>query len=550
MRHQALATYLFATEGLAFEHPHKMTPMRQTKRRATAGKSAANHHHFGLLRHRTSDVLSHTGNGLENSMPATLVFTDHLDTTAPRLVVVGRREQLLSDSVRGLLPTSLSANIWSNMVKSLSPGDHGRSTTTWVESPDVSVVAAVLPEVKSRHNSPSRAWSIPGLVRAAATKGDCDIVLAVSETSHAFAASCAAARAFSLYKDVSHASDRTVRVMVQGPAGPVTEFAPLQIAANGVRKAAAWVDKPPSVLGVDAFVAAAEAVADAHDAVKITVFRNQSLTDEGLGGIHGVGKAANQAPAMVVLDYVPAQDLPDGPVWVGKGIVYDTGGLSIKGKTGMPGMKSDMGGAAAVLGAFDAAAHRGYEGRLTAILCMAENAVGPDSVRPDDILHMYSGKTVEINNTDAEGRLVLSDGVAWAAKNRSPTQIIDLATLTGAQLVSTGKLIAALFCNDEDLEQKTVALGRETGELCHAMPYAPELHRKEFASTIADMRNSVKDRGNAQVSCAGQFIGNHLAATDYTGPWLHIDMAGPSTSAGRGTGYGVALLLGLLGLHR
>jgi probable aminopeptidase NPEPL1 len=169
-------------------------------------------------------------------------------------------------------------------------------------------------------------------------------------------------------------------------------------------------------------------------------------------------------------------------------------------------------------------------------------------MRPDDILHMYSGRTVEVNNTDAEGRLVLADGVAWAAKNRQPRRIIDVATLTGAQSMSTGKIMAALFCTDAELEAEAVAAGRACGELCHPLPYAPELFRKEFHSQVADMKNSVKDRSNAQASCAGQFIGNHLMATDYTGPWLHVDMAGPSTQAGRGTGYGVALLLTLAGV--
>ena len=204
-----------------------------------------------------------------------------------------------------------------------------------------------------------------------------------------------------------------------------------------------------------------------------------------------------------------------------------------------------MAGAAACLGAFEAATRIGVDHPLTTILCIAENAVGPDSTRPDDILKMYSGRTVEVNNTAAEGRLVLADGVAWAVQNRQPDILVDMATLTGAQAMSTGKKTAALYCNDDDLELRAVRAGRSSGDLAHPLPYIPEFFKREFTSQVADMKNSVKDRSNGQASCAGQFINNHLAGVKYNKPWLHIDMAGPAVSGGRGTGYGVALLLQL-----
>ncbi|MEC8424145.1 MAG: M17 family metallopeptidase, partial [Myxococcota bacterium] len=194
--------------------------------------------------------------------------------------------------------------------------------------------------------------------------------------------------------------------------------------------------------------------------------------------------------------------------------------------------------------AFSAAVAQGVEYAVTAVLCLAENAIGPDAQRPDDIIRMKSGKTVELNNTDAEGRLVLADGVAWVCAEESPDVLIDCATLTGAALVATGKVHGALYCNDEALEQTAVRVGRAVGEPAHALPYAPELFRKEFKSAVADMRNSVKDRANAQSSCAGQFIGNHLP--EDAPPWLHVDLAGPAwNSDGRGTGYGVGLLLAI-----
>ena len=418
---------------------------------------------------------------------------------------------------------------------SLSPGDKGASTTTWLGRRKV--VIGMTPEHCSRHNSPARAWAIPGLVRDAGS-GNLDIILLVEHAEHAAAAAMAAARALPLYSVKSKQKDRTVRIKAVCGDTVVSDDT-IQPLIDGVRLAARLFDMPADDLHTDAFVAEARAVAEAVGA-EVTVISGTDLRDQGFGGLWGVGRAAEHGPALVALKKtVPGATR--SVAWVGKGIVYDTGGLSIKTKNGMPGMKGDMGGAAAVLGAFSAAGRVGVGCNLTAILCLAENAVGPAAIRPDDVLHMRSGKTVEVNNTDAEGRLVLADGVAWAAEQGADV-IIDCATLTGAALVATGKVHAALYCNDEALEQAAVVAGRGIGEPCHPLVFAPELFRKEFRSPIADMKNSVKDRGNAQSSCAGQFIGNHLP--EPAPRWLHVDLAGPAWGSNdRGTGYGVGLLV-------
>lgn len=207
-------------------------------------------------------------------------------------------------------------------------------------------------------------------------------------------------------------------------------------------------------------------------------------------------------------------------------------------------MKTDMGGSAAVLGAFMTIVRDNKVNRpVHALLCISENSIGPLSTRPDDVHTLLSGKTVEVNNTDAEGRLVLSDGVFFASRELNPEYIVDIATLTGAQLIATGRNIAALYCNDDELEQMVVKTGKETGDLTHPMPYCPEFYKPEFSSEVADMKNSVKDRMNAQVSCAACFIGNHLEQFLRSGgKWCHVDMAGPVEQGGRATGYGVALL--------
>uniref|UniRef100_H3CNP5 Aminopeptidase like 1 n=1 Tax=Tetraodon nigroviridis TaxID=99883 RepID=H3CNP5_TETNG len=215
-------------------------------------------------------------------------------------------------------------------------------------------------------------------------------------------------------------------------------------------------------------------------------------------------------------------------------------------QTTMPGMKRDCGGAAAILGAFRATVKQGFKDNLHAVFCLAENAVGPVATRPDDIHTLYSGKTVEINNTDAEGRLVLADGVVYASRDLSADIILDMATLTGAQGISTGKYHAAVMTNSEQWEMACVRAGRSSGDLAHPLVYCPELHFSEFTSAVADMKNSVADRENAQSSCAGLFIGSHLGF-DWPGIWVHVDIASPVHAGERATGFGVAMLMALFG---
>ena len=487
-------------------------------------------------------------------MPTTfrLIKLPNAWNTAPALVVIGRKERLASDKVVAQLPEAVRA-LWGDMLEALRPGDKGVSTTTWIPADGATtrVVAGALPEPCSRHNSPARPHALADLLsRAVPGAVDAHVVLLLDDRSHALASVGAAARAFPLY---THKGERGTEreVSVSLAAEDLKGIDPgrlgLEHAAEGVRLAARLVDMPTSELHTDAFVAEASAAAAALGKVEIHVIQGGDLRDRGFGGLWGVGRAATHLPALVHLSHTPKR-AKRTVAWVGKGIVYDTGGLSLKTKGGMPGMKRDMAGAAAVLGAFQAAVRMRLPIRLHAILCLAENSVGPESTRPDDILTMYSGRTVEVNNTDAEGRLVLADGVAYAAREVKPDVIVDIATLTGAQLIATGRRHAAILCNDADLERAAVEAGRASGDLCHPLPWAPEFWRAEFKSKVADMKNSVKDRMNAQSSCAAWFVNSHLK--DYDGQWLHVDMAGPACSEGVATGYGVALLLELFGRKR
>ncbi|XP_029076013.1 syntaxin-16 isoform X4 [Monodon monoceros] len=412
---------------------------------------------------------------------------------------------------------------------------------------------AALPSRVSRHNSPSAAHFVTRLVRTCLPPGTHRCILMVCERSDAFASACALARAFPLFTQRSGASRRpekktvTVEFFLVGQDNGPVEVSTLQCltsATEGVRLAARIVDTPCNEMNTDTFLEEIKKVGKELGIVP-TVIRDEELKTRGFGGIYGVGKAALHPPALAVLSHTPV-GATQTIAWVGKGIVYDTGGLSMKGKTTMPGMKRDCGGAAAVLGAFRAAVKQGFRDTLHAVFCLAENSVGPSATRPDDIHLLYSGKTVEINNTDAEGRLVLADGVSYACKDLGADIILDIATLTGAQGIATGKYHAAVLTNSAEWEAACMKAGRQCGDLVHPLVYCPELHFSEFTSAVADMKNSVADRDNGPSSCAGLFIASHIGF-DWPGVWVHLDIAAPVHAGERATGFGVALLLALFG---
>ncbi|KAI8822492.1 cytosol aminopeptidase family, catalytic domain-containing protein [Fimicolochytrium jonesii] len=411
---------------------------------------------------------------------------------------------------------------------------------------------AHLSKERSRNMGKIRSDLVHDLVAAQTPKeGDVKIVLALENQEQVLAAGCAVARAFPLYSKKSSAAklkSRTVHVEIAVPGGVEEKtYTKLNNLADSIRLASRLMDTPCGELHVTKYVEEIKEAVANLPTVKMEVITGEELKKNGYGGLYGVGKAAEHPPALVVLTHTPKiVTIKSRPVIVGKGIVYDTGGLSLKTSGGMVGMKDDMGGSAACLGAFITAAKENYGGVFTAVLCLAENAIGPKAQRPDDIIILKSGKSVEINNTDAEGRLVLGDGVAYASSSEvNATHIIDIATLTGAQLITTGKKHAAVLSRDEDFERHILDAGQRSGDWCFPILYAPELLKKEFDSKVADMKNSVADRMNAQSSAAGHFVEDHLNS-EYTGKWAHVDMAGPSGKDQRGTGFGVALLFSVL----
>ncbi|KAI4468808.1 leucine aminopeptidase-related [Holotrichia oblita] len=492
-------------------------------------------------------------------MTTNITFTNVLTKCDPQqtpVLIIGQLKhlsQIKYDFIKSKLEPRVPEEIFKNAVSSLHPSPTD-SCSLYLNL----ATLAALPVKCSRHNTPSRSHAITRLIQNCSVGVDESIVI-ICDKSDVYASGCAVARAFPLYsKKTSSGFSENVNVSVEfivmpsneydGEVNEVTteELRALEDAAYGIRLAAKIVDTPCNEMDVDLFLQEVVSVGKQLNLTPVFI-RGEDLKQSGFGGIYGVGKAAVSPPALAVLSYSPP-GAHHTIAWVGKGIVYDTGGLSIKGKTAMPGMKRDCGGAAAILGAFYAAVKGNFTQNLHAVFCLAENAVGPKATRPDDIHTLYSGRTVEINNTDAEGRLVLADGVAYAHKDLKADIILDMATLTGAQGVATGKYHAAVLTNNGDWEELTMKAGQISGDLVFPIPYCPELHFSEFASAVADMKNSVADRSNAQSSCAGLFIASHLGF-DYSGVWIHVDMATPVHAGERATGYGVALLTTLFGTY-
>jgi leucyl aminopeptidase len=292
------------------------------------------------------------------------------------------------------------------------------------------------------------------------------------------------------------------------------------------------VNQPPSHLFPESFADAAKELSKGLP-VKVTVWDEKRLEKEGFGGIMGVGKGSTRQPRLVKVEYAPAKATAKIAL-VGKGITFDTGGISIKPALGMGDMKSDMAGAAVVLNTVLAVAGLGLPVKATAWLCIAENMPSGAASRPADVLTMFGGKTVEVLNTDAEGRLVMADGIV-AASQEYPDAIIDVATLTGAQLIALGNRTAGVMGSDSVTGPLKAAADR-AGELVWPMPLPEEL-RPSLDSEVADLANIGERHGGMMTAAVflREFVGKDKDGVQI--PWAHIDIAGPSFNNGSPYGY-------------
>ena len=292
--------------------------------------------------------------------------------------------------------------------------------------------------------------------------------------------------------------------------------------------------KPPEVLA-----AKAADVGAAHD-MAVTIYDEHEIVSEGFGGLAAVGAGAANPPRMVVLEYAPA-GATKSLALVGKGIVFDSGGLSIKPASAMEDMKTDMAGAATVLGAIQAIAELGISIKVRAIMPFTENVISGNAMRPGDVFTARNGKTVEVLNTDAEGRLVLADGLSLAAEQETDL-IVDVATLTGAAKVALGAEIAAVFGVDE-ARNFVVGAAESAGEDVWPMPLHAA-YRSHIESNVADIKN-IGERWGGAITAAlflHEFVGE--------ASWAHLDIAGPARAAKAGsytpkgaTGFGVRTLV-------
>jgi leucyl aminopeptidase len=289
------------------------------------------------------------------------------------------------------------------------------------------------------------------------------------------------------------------------------------------------VNTAPADLFPADLAAAAEQVAAAHG-LGVQVLDETDLAKEGFGGILAVGMGSAHPPRLVRLEYTHP-DAAGTVVFVGKGITFDSGGLSLKPSKSMETMKADMSGAAAVLGAVQAIAEIGTAVNVVGYLTIAENMPGGGAQRPSDVITIYGGKTVEVLNTDAEGRLVMADGLVRSGAD-GPSLLVDVATLTGAQTVALGTRTAGVMASDDSLAAGIADAARRAGEAMWPMPL-PEDLRKGLDSTVADIANVSGDRSGGML-VAGLFLREFVPAGVR---WAHLDIAGPAYNDGGPYGY-------------
>jgi len=345
----------------------------------------------------------------------------------------------------------------------------------------------------------------------------------------------------------SEAGTLALTLLVADERAARRDWASRAAVADGVILARDLVNEPPNVLDPPEFARRAQGLSAVG--VEVEVLDDAAMAEIGMGALLGVGQGSIKESRVVIMRWSGA-DADSAPVaFIGKGVTFDTGGISIKPAAGMEDMKGDMGGAACVTGLMHALAARKAKVNAIGVIGCVENMPDGAAQRPGDIVTSLSGQTIEIINTDAEGRLVLAD-VLWYTKERfKPRFMVDLATLTGAILVALGQDYAGLFSNDDELAQRLSAVGQATGEKVWRMPLGPE-YDKLIDSKFADMKNT--GGRNAGSITAAQFLQRYVDKT----PWAHLDVAGtamssPATDINRSwaSGWGVRLLNQLVADH-
>ena len=337
------------------------------------------------------------------------------------------------------------------------------------------------------------------------------------------------------------ASLATIRV-AGAPDGTEAAWEVEAALADGVELTRELVTEPANIIYPETFVERVRPHVEAAG-IKVRVLDEAEMAKLGMGALLGVAQGSVRPPRLLVMEWNGGEKGAKRTAFVGKGVTFDTGGISLKPPAGMEDMKWDMGGAGAVAGAMLAIARRGAKANVVAVCGLVENMPDGNAQRPGDVVTSMSGQTVEVINTDAEGRLVLCDAITWVQKEYSPAAVIDLATLTGAIIISLGHEHGGIFCNDDALADKLLAAGTMSGDKLWRMPVGPA-YDKLIDSPIADMKN-VGPREGGSITAA-QFIQRYVNKGT---PWAHLDIAGmvwdskPGATWDKGaTGYGVRVL--------
>ncbi len=343
---------------------------------------------------------------------------------------------------------------------------------------------------------------------------------------------------------------KTLRIATPDAAAARKAHAGLAAVADGIFLARDLVNEPPNILYPAEFARRAKAQLGKLG-VKIEILGEAEMKKQGFGALLGVGQGSEKESQLVVMQWNGGKKNARPFALVGKGVCFDSGGLSIKVGAGMQGMKGDMAGAATVTGTMLALATRKAKVNVVGVIGLVENMPDGTSFRPDDVLTSLSGQTIEVLNTDAEGRLVLADALTYTQRRFKPRAVIDLATLTGAIVQTLGYEHAGIFSNDDQLVSRVQAVGRYTGERVWQLPLDP-FYDKMIRSKIADMKNI--GGANSGAITAAQFL---LRFIEKHTVWAHLDIAGVAWQDGEqkptipswGTGWGVRLLNRLMKEH-
>ncbi|HSF13640.1 MAG TPA: leucyl aminopeptidase [Erythrobacter sp.] len=330
--------------------------------------------------------------------------------------------------------------------------------------------------------------------------------------------------------------------VINAPAGTESAWEREAALAKGVEFTRGLVTEPANIIYPESFVAACQKAFEGTGA-EITVLGEAEMTALGMGALVGVGQGSERESKLLAIRWNGGTPGDKPTVFVGKGVTFDTGGISLKPPPGMEDMKWDMGGAGAVAGAMLAIVSRQARANVIGVMGLVENMPDGKAQRPGDIVTTMSGQTVEVLNTDAEGRLVLCDALHWAQEQYDAARIVDLATLTGAMIISLGNEYGGMFANDDTLAQQLTAAGKASGDKLWRMPLGPN-YDKLIDSPVADIKN-VGPREAGSITAA-QFIQRFIRNGT---PWAHLDIAGMVWSQKPGhtwekgaTGYGVRLL--------